>query len=389
MRENADKPRVLTFIGWYLPGHKSGGPVKTVSNLVNSLGEDFCFYVVTRDRDIGDSSPYEGVVAGDWNAAEKSSVFYVSPGVRGWIQIARLILKNRWDCVYFNSFFSIIFSFSPLILSVLKKNAVLLGPRGQFSEGAFDIGVRKKRFFVSIFKFLGLHRRVVWQASTDYERADINRIFGDAVDVFVSEDIGSRNYVDSVSGKSENGLRLVFLSRISPKKNLDFAISILKEVDFSVSLDIYGPKEDMEYWGVCESAMTGLPENVSVSYKGMVEASEVVGVLKGYDAFFFPTKGENYGHVIAEALCAGLPLLIADTTPWRNLGGIGWDFPLSDVDGFRNALKELNAMDSDEYKRLRLRVLDWAKKKFNSPEAVDANKEMLGYVVSKRPKIVG
>src|SRR3546814_17574361 len=37
--------------------------------------------------------------------------------------------------------------------------------------------------------------------------------------------------------------------------------------------------------------------------------------------------GENYGHVIAEALEAGLRLLISDQTPWRGLAeaGVGHD----------------------------------------------------------------
>jgi len=36
----------------------------------------------------------------------------------------------------------------------------------------------------------------------------------------------------------------------------------------------------------------------------------------------------SFGHVIAEACVQVYPILIADTTPWRNFAknGIGWDF---------------------------------------------------------------
>lgn len=38
----------------------------------------------------------------------------------------------------------------------------------------------------------------------------------------------------------------------------------------------------------------------------------------------FPTEGENFGHVTAEALSVGCPVVCADTTPWTpmlNRGG--------------------------------------------------------------------
>lgn len=101
--------------------------------------------------------------------------------------------------------------------------------------------------------------------------------------------------------------------------------------------------------------------------------------------FFFPTKGENYGHVIAEALCAGLPIVIADTTPWRNLQslGIGWDLPLSNPTAFSKALDELALLPSEKYHQLRLNVLAWAKDKFSQRDAVEANRNMFLYACKK------
>ena len=37
------------------------------------------------------------------------------------------------------------------------------------------------------------------------------------------------------------------------------------------------------------------------------------------DFLILPTKGENFGHVIAESLSASLPVIISQNTPWRNL----------------------------------------------------------------------
>ena len=108
--------------------------------------------------------------------------------------------------------------------------------------------------------------------------------------------------------------------------------------------------------------------------------------LSAYDMFFMPTKGENYGHVIAEALCAGLPILIADTTPWRNLQeqGIGWDLPLNDPNAFSTAIDQLALMPAEQHVQMRETVLAWAKNKFSQRDAIDANIAMFRYAYEKK-----
>ena len=43
--------RILVLIDHYLPGDKFGGPVRSVANMVEGLGDFFSFWIVTQDRD--------------------------------------------------------------------------------------------------------------------------------------------------------------------------------------------------------------------------------------------------------------------------------------------------------------------------------------------------
>jgi glycosyltransferase involved in cell wall biosynthesis len=65
-----------------------------------------------------------------------------------------------------------------------------------------------------------------------------------------------------------------------------------------------------------------------------------------------PSRGENFGHVIAEALAAGCPTVISDRTPWRALreSRAGWDLPLDDLAGFHRAIETLVQMDANEHR---------------------------------------
>jgi glycosyltransferase involved in cell wall biosynthesis len=377
---------VVIFCGFYLPGFKGGGPIKTIANLVATTSDGIDYYLITKDRDLGNRTPYHGITSNTWSSHRDAQVFYCSPTVsglvKGWLQV----LRGRYDIVYLNSFFSPYFSFIPLLLAKLRGHRVVLGPRGEFSSGALALKAKKKEKFIKFFKLLQLHKGVVFQASTEFEKIDIYRVLGSDVDVFVAEDIGRLELPEAMPLKTADKLKLVFISRVSPKKNLLYALESLKDVTVPVSYDIYGPLEDAVYWQQCLDVISELPANVEVSHKGELTPDQVVATLSQYDMFFMPTQGENYGHVIAEALCAGLPVLISDQTPWRNLEtqGIGWDLPLDDKGAFVKAIEQAHAMSADDYAEFRDRVLAWAKQKFENPEAIEANKAMFEYALKKK-----
>ena|ERR1039458_4437225 len=71
---------VLVLVGTYLPGYKTGGPIRSIANLVAALGEEFPFRIVTLDRDLGDKAPFPGVVVNQWIQIGQADVLYLRPG---------------------------------------------------------------------------------------------------------------------------------------------------------------------------------------------------------------------------------------------------------------------------------------------------------------------
>jgi glycosyltransferase involved in cell wall biosynthesis len=180
------------------------------------------------------------------------------------------------------------------------------------------------------------------------------------------------------ANKAAGHLRVVFLSRISPKKNLLGALRMLQDVAGEVSFDIYGPLEDPEYWNVCEKAIDTLPSNILAHYAGEVEHDRVFDVFAEYDLFLFPTLGENYGHVICEAMGAGCPVLISDQTPWRELeiAGVGWDIPVQDIGRFGAILQQCVDADEKWFAPRRANAEEYARKRVADPEVIDANRRL-------------
>jgi glycosyltransferase involved in cell wall biosynthesis len=377
------RPVVLTFVRYYLPGYKSGGPVRSISNLVETLGDEFDFRILTSDRDATDSFPFPSIRPNEWNVVGKAQVWYL-PANRALSEFRRLLRETPHDIVYLNSFFDPDFTIKPLVLRRLRQVPAkrwMLAPRGELSEGALQLKAWKKKSFIAAARLTGLLHGLEWHASSIHEEADIRRRLTAAKRITVAANLPemgqhqAHRFVPRIRGEP---LRIVFLSRISPMKNLDYALKILRQVTVNVRLDIYGPVRDHSYWTICQAIIAKLPQHVEANYCGEVEHLRVASVLARYDLFFLPTLGENYGHVILEALAVGTPVLISDTTPWRGLSqaGVGWDLPLNEPGDFAAKIELASSFTAAEQLQKRDRVVGFAEDHKHDPGIVKAAREM-------------
>jgi glycosyltransferase involved in cell wall biosynthesis len=219
--------------------------------------------------------------------------------------------------------------------------------------------------YITVAKALGLYKKAIWQASSEHEEADIRQWFGSDARVVIAPNlppvINATDEPRAVKGKTKGCLNIIFLSRMSRKKNLDGALEMLKRLKGEIQFNIYGPMEDKAYWSECQKIIGSLPEDIKVRYCGSVAHEKVGDVMRGHDIFLFPTLGENFGHVILEALCAGCPVLISDQTPWRDLEkkGVGWDLPLDRPEMLQSVLQKCVDMDQDEYGKWSARAREY------------------------------
>lgn len=243
---------------------------------------------------------------------------------------------------------------------------LLIAPRGEFSPGALALKRMKKRVYLCLARLLGLYSDVYWHASTEIEAGHILRQFPSAKGkIYIAADPVSRGDTPSAPPKfptkNSNRLRAVFISRISPMKNLDGLIKFLGNVQQRVDLSIYGPIEDAAYWQKCMALINALPLHITVEYHGPVNPGDVQATFAAYDLFILPTQGENFGHVIFEALCAGTPVLTSDRTPWvTSVCGAVTALSLSAVEEWSTKIEEAAARCQQEQDDMRKAALEYA-----------------------------
>ena len=375
--------RVLILVPGFLPGYKFGGPGRSIFNLTNVLNDEFEFLILTSDRDLGDKSPYPGLPVDRWISSYGAKVRYCSPEQLKPRSLVAAIRDTPHDLLYLNSFFSGRFSVAPLVarrFGFLPLVPTLLAPRGEFSSGALALKSRKKRIYIQVGASLDLFRGLQWHSSTEHEARDIcaANIGGQ---ILTASNLAAPlpDFPPSHVPRAPNGpLRVIFMSRISPKKNLLFALEVLAGMDVAVEFTVAGPQEDEDYVLRCRDLARGLPRHVKVRWAGPIAPEDVPETMAAHDLFFLPTRGENFGHVIAEALGAGTPVLISDTTPWRGLAplGIGHELPLDRPEYFRRALSEMWYRSPSEAALMRTRAADYARQRQRDGVDVEANRKL-------------
>jgi glycosyltransferase involved in cell wall biosynthesis len=313
---------VLMTSAGFEPGFKGGGPVRSIANIVDTAPSEINIRLVTADRDLGSNESYPGL-SGSWASRGRTKVFYLhGRSVRQWIKLIRDLRRERFDLLYVNSLWAPVATVLPVIavrLGIVSVSRIMLAPRGELSGGALAVKATKKKLVFSSWQRVLRSMRVEWHATAPHEADDIRAACRWANVVVVPNQTSLPRDPLPVPAEDTRSARLVYISRIVKNKNLHLAVTALKEVEADVAFDIYGPIEDRAYWSACQKAISELPSNVEVSYRGELPPDAVRNAFSIYDAFLLPTSGENFGHVIAESLSASCPVICSDKTPWTDV----------------------------------------------------------------------
>ncbi|MES2838124.1 MAG: glycosyltransferase [Bacteroidota bacterium] len=379
----SNKIKVLVFIDWFLPGFKAGGPTRSLANMIDFLHDEIDFYVVTRSTDYLQAESYKNVEVNKWTKNCNSNIYYISPDNLSYSTIKNIIKSTDCDMIYINGVYSYYFSILPVLFSKNKKR--LVAARGMLAKTAIEIKSTKKSLFLKLAKTLGWYKNVIFHSTNVNELQDIKNVFSNN-EVLIAPNfpkkISLKNFVQKPKQSGE--LRLFSLARIAPEKNLLFALQTLQNSKQTISFDIFGSVYNQEYWQQCLKVITNLPSNIKVNYKNEIEPEKVNEVISNYHFLYLPTLGENFGHSIFESFTAGVPVIISDKTPWRNLEEkkCGFDLPLETESKFTEVIDKLALQSQDEYNLFSQGALVFANEFINNKEIKQQNLNLFYHLLT-------
>ncbi|UXV32713.1 glycosyltransferase [Mammaliicoccus sciuri] len=339
--------KLLIVAEYFRPGYKAGGPIKSIENLANVLNEDINIYILTRNHDLHEITPYN-IQKDKWIKQSENSLFYDNDNLG--FKTFKKINIDEFDYIYLNSLFS-----STTIKFLIKNKTlqnIFLSPRGELGEGALKLKRAKKLLFLKIVKWFRLYKNVTFIGSSKLEINEIIKFFPKNRMYEVSN-LSAPSKYKFINNKVSGKVNIFFVSRITHKKNLSFLLDLLEKIEEEVNLKVIGPAEDEKYYQKCQELIEKLPSNININFVGSKDPNEIYALVKDEDYFILPTLNENYGHVIAEALSFKKPVILSDETPWNEYiikNKLGYILNLNDV-LWINSLKEVIKQDSNDYEK--------------------------------------
>lgn len=383
LAETKCQPRRLSILvcwQFYWPDFLETGPRISIDSMMAGLGPSVAFKVIGGTRNEDAPVP--------WRQTKLCSLRQLPRDYRLVWRLRQELEKDDSDAILLCSFFDAYLSILTLLLmrfGLTRRRPVILSPRGEFSPGALSLKAAQKRFYLLAARLLGLHRDVWFHATCEEEARLIRAQALPCRDILVAHDTSMlMDLPPHVEPQAGAPLRIALLSRVDPKKNVDFAIETVARLTHPATMTIYGPISDEVYWSRCQRLMANLPPHVRVDYGGPVAHQEVPAKLAAHDLFFLPTRGENFGHVIHEALMSGTPVLISDQTPWRGLEQrrAGWVLPLDEPQAFARTIDAFAALSPEQRQVWRDGARAFAEERFHTQASIEETRRMFETVIA-------
>lgn len=337
--------KIFITYEYFLPAYKAGGPVQSLANLIANYSHvDIYIYCKNTDLD----GTILDVITNEWVQFNKhTKVFYASGKSES--SVYDLLREVEPDVIFINGIFSPAFNLKPLLWSGDAHKVV--SARGMLHPGALSQKSLKKKVYLTVYKLLGLHKKCIFHVTTAEEKQYVTDAFGNGVKVYVAPNFP--NLIDKlpVAQKESGKLKLVTIALISPMKNIKLVLEALGKCSSSITYNIYGPIKDATYWQECQALIAAMPNNICVQYQGAVTPDKVLNTLADYHCMIQPSKSENFGHALYEALAAGKPVITSHYTPWNNLeeANAGFNVDINNVRTITDAIEKMASLDNEAY----------------------------------------
>ena len=115
-------------------------------------------------------------------------------------------------------------------------------------------------------------------------------------------------------------LKILFVGNLKPHKNLKCLLSAFKKIDIPKQLTIVGQTNGF-LKPIEEKVLREAKKAKDIQIMGKVDETQLINCYKNADVLVFPSLYEGFGLPILEAFHYGLPSIISDIRPFREVAG--------------------------------------------------------------------
>ena len=315
----------------------TGGPARSVSSLLTGIGgvqRDLKLNILT----FSSENPISLEKISYLNSYYFKSIFTYFV----------FLLKDRSSIYHVHGLWHLTIMYLSRV-ALFKNIPYLISPRGMLEPWSLSQNRTKKKLALILYQSNVIKRSRCIHATSQSEAENIRRLGYDNPIAVIPNSLDLNKFTFSSSKRSN---KVLFLSRIHPKKGIEVLIAALSMIEVSIlqgwKFEIVGNGDETYIKAlnrlIVEKYLTGI-----VEIKGPIFGSEKV--LKYQEAKFFvlPSYSENFGVVVAESLACGTPVITTKGTPWKDLElfNCGW-WINNDVCSLRDTILHAMLMSDDD-----------------------------------------
>ena len=206
-----------------------------------------------------------------------------------------------------------------LVYSFFQNKKVCISPRGSLAKWSFiKRGVLKKLWISLLIR--PFVKKTVWLATSQKEQEEIQYFFKTATIKILSDGVNIPADFKLLNCKWSSQNYIAALGRIHKVKGYDLLIkSMRKLLDYDPSLKLLIAGNDEGDLDRLKRIVSDLSLQEQVRFVGSLHDEDKDQFLANAKCLVLPSHTENFGIVVAEALCLGTPVVASQNTPWSIL----------------------------------------------------------------------